>query len=172
MPDYTIRPTTMDDLLGFRTMQAASWLATYPSPEHGVSHEWVKNRVDGWFTPESLERSREFFQAVLDDPGQFHQVALCDDAIVGFVHVSTKSDGTKEFEAIYTAPETWGTGLADMLMRPAMEFIGDSSATVDVASYNHRAIRFYKKYGFRPVEGSDFYYADMMPAMQMKRGKS
>lgn len=46
MPDYTIRPTTMDDLLGFRTMQAKSWLATYPSPEHGVSHEWVKNRVD------------------------------------------------------------------------------------------------------------------------------
>jgi len=40
---------------------------------------------------------------------------------------------------------------------------------LEVATYNHRAIRFYEKYGFVVVEGTEHLYRDKIPVIMMKR---
>lgn len=166
---YEIREGTLDDSEAVRRMQAESWLATYPNDEAGVSYEWVKEQTDQWLTSEWLAKSREILAEVLEKPNSFYSVAEMEGRIVGFVHVATNDDNTKELEAIYTSPETFGTGLGDRLMERADQWIDDVTTTLKVVSYNQRAIRFYEKHGFIKVEGSEEVYKEKMPVIQMIR---
>ena len=45
----------------------------------------------------------------------------------------------------------------------------ESDAVLEVVSYNQRAIRFYEKFGFEKVAGSERMYRDKMPVMTMIR---
>ncbi len=167
--NYTLREATRRDMAVIRPLHAASWLVTYPNDEHDVPYEWVKNRTDGWLTPKQLARSADYLQKVLDDPNQFYRVAESDNGVVGFVHAGTNEDQTKELEAIYTAPETFGSGLGAKLMRAALAWTDDIPITLKVATYNERAIRFYEKFGFKEVEGSNDTFAERIPIVTMKR---
>ena len=169
VPQLNIREALPDDAPTARAMQAESWLATYPNDEAGVTYEWVKNLTDSWLTTEKLDRSRQIFTDVINDPTVFFRLAESEGKVVGFVHVATNDDGTKELEAIYTSPETFGSGLGQRLMNVASEWIGDIDTTLKVAKYNARAIRFYEKNGFRVVEGTEELYKEMIPIITMKR---
>lgn len=168
-PQFTIRKAVPDDSASSRAMQAESWLATYPSDEAGVSYEWVKNLTDSWLTAENLNQSRRIFTEAINNPSMFYRLAESNGKVVGFVHAATNDDGTKELEAIYTSPETFGSGLGQRLMGVANEWMGDSGVTLQVATYNARAIRFYEKNGFRVVEGTQELYREMIPIITMKR---
>lgn len=171
--DYEIRQILPGETLVLHQLQARSWLATYPSEENGVSREWVEERTSSWLTPEKISESEEFLQTVLDDPNQLHRVATKDGRIVGFVHATKKEDGTQELNAIYTDPETFGTGLGDQLMTIVDEWLGDRDVELEVAIYNHRAILFYEKHGFVIVPGSERDYSDVIPVVKMlRRSKS
>jgi ribosomal protein S18 acetylase RimI-like enzyme len=169
IPQFRIRKGLPEDAASARAMQAESWLATYPNEEAGVSYEWVKNLTDSWLTTEKLAQSRQIFTDAINDPSMFYRLAERDGRVVGFVHAATNDDGTKELEAIYTSPETFGSGLGQQLMSVANEWIGDSDTTLKVARYNIRAIRFYEKNGFRVVEGTEELYKEMIPIITMKR---
>ena len=166
---FSIRPATPDDAAAARAMQAESWLAAYPSDENGVSYDWVKSRTDAWLTGDKLDESRQILKAVLNDPDQFYRVAEQGGKLVGFVHAATNLDGSKELEAIYTSPATFGRGLGDLLMAEVDGWIGGRATTLEVASYNRRAIRFYEKHGFTKIEGSEHLYRDKIPAIIMSR---
>lgn len=168
-PRYTIRAARPEDMERCRRMQAASWRATYPSAEFDISQEWVDDFTDGWFTPERLEGSTAIFGAVIHDDAQFYRLAERDGDVVGFVHCALRPDQTKELEAIYTAPDTFGTGLGDQLMAVADEWLGDTTTMLTVASYNHRARRFYQKHGFEEIVDSDGLYANKIPTIRMIR---
>lgn len=168
-PQFTIRQAVPDDIKALRSMHAASWLATYPSDENGVSYDWVKNRTDAWLTDERLAESRQILANVLNDPTQFYRLAEQNGRVVGFVHGSTHEDGSKELEAIYTSPEVIGQGLGAQLMAEADNWFGDHAVDLAVITYNARAIRFYEKHGFSKVPNSEYLYADKMPAMRMAR---
>lgn len=168
--EYTLRKAVAEDMLALRPLQAASWMATYPSDENGVPYEWVKERTDKWTLPERMAESVGILQKVIDDPAQFYRLAEQNGEVVGFVHCLTNEDETKELEAIYTLPKTFGTGLGPQLMDIAMEWVGDTPTTLKVADYNNRAIRFYEKYGFKKVDGSEALYADKIPMIVMRRG--
>lgn len=167
--EFKIREATSDDAAKARSMQAESWLATYPSEKNGVPYEWVKQRTDKWMTPENLEESKQIIAKVLGDSNQFYRLAEKNGEVVGFVHVLTKDDGTKQLGAIYTNPRTLGSGIAQRLMGVADEWIDGTQTTLEVVSYNDRAIRFYEKHGFKKVEGSEHMYADKMPVINMMR---
>lgn len=164
-----VRETTMGDIPAFRRVQGEAWLVTYPSPENGVFTEWVKEQVSSRFTNEGLERSKEFIANVLADPLQMHNVAIVGDEVVGFVHVSTREDGTKELEAIYVSPKVFGRGVGANLMAAADRWIDGVKTWVTVATYNKRAIRFYEKHGFRLLPGSEGFYRDIIPTIKMGR---
>lgn len=169
IPQFTIREGMPEDAVRTRTMQAESWLATYPNEEAGVSYEWVKNLTDSWLTAERLDQSREILTDIINDPDMLYRLAESGNKVVGFVHAATNDDGTKELEAIYTSPETFSSGLGQRLMNVANEWIGDTETTLKVATYNARAIRFYEKNGFRVVEGTEELYKEMIPIITMKR---
>lgn len=172
IPKYEIRRSTEADLLGERTMQQASWRATYPSPEHGVSQEWVEKELSWWLTEDGLERSREFLRGVYADDNQLRLVVYGDDKVKGFIHFSRKGDQT-ELKALYTDPATFGTGLGRQLFEGGLGWVGSSDLSLEVVSYNARAIRFYEKCGFEIVPGSNHLYKDKLPVVTMiKKGNT
>lgn len=169
VPQFNIREALPDDAPTTRAMQAESWLATYPNEEAGVTYEWVKNLTDSWLTTEKLDQSRQIFTDVINDPTVFFRLAESNGRVVGFVHVATNDDGTKELEAIYTSPKTFGSGLGQQLIGIAREWIGGAETTLKVAIYNTRAIRFYEKNGFQIVQGTEEVYKETIPIITMKR---
>lgn len=168
-PQFEIREASPGDAVKTRKMQAESWLATYPNDENGVSYQWVKERTDGWLTADRLEESKSIFAKVISDPTQFYRLATAGDRVVGFVHAKTNDDSTKELEAIYTDPETFGSGLAQRLMHRADQWLDGVETTLAVASYNVRAIRFYEKNGFKVMDNPIIMFKDKIPLIKMLR---
>gem|GEM_PF-1990784 len=159
-----IREPTTADALQIRRVQARSWCVTYPNQQYGITAEWVKAHTDSWFTPDALAHAVEFVGKVLAAPNRFYRVAEVDAAIVGFVHAIRHSAGFSEISAIYVDPPVIGTGVGAALMDVAMDWIGKDAARLDVAPYNERAIRFYRRYGFREVAHSQrlFYVTTLV----------
>jgi len=137
-----------------RRVQALSWRVTYPNEEYGVTQAWVDEFTDSWLTEEALAWSVEFLDRVLADQSMFYRVAEVEGRIVGFVHAIRHGDDDLEVAALYCHPSVFGSGVGTGLMDAAMEWIGPGPAHLDVAPYNERAIRFYRRYGFHEVDGS------------------
>lgn len=165
-----IEKPTLDDVEGYRRVQARGWLDAYPNEEAGVSLEWVKQRTESWLTPKELELSRERVRAMLEDSEhQFLYVAKVKDQPVGMVCAS-KIDGNQRLEAIYIDKEYQGTGLAQELLDRGLANLNPKKPiTLEVIAYNKRAQRFYQKNGFEIVPGSDHLYKDVMPSVVMVR---
>ncbi len=158
----------MDDVEAIRCMQAQSWLDTYPNDEHNVPFAWVKERTDRWLTAEGLEKSRERFSNVFDNPDHFYRVAVDGDKIVGLVHGLTQ-DGHKHLGALYIDKKYHGTGLAYQLMDQVDEWFDDDEVDLEVVTYNHRAVAFYEKYGFQVTDKENELFGGKMPNITMVR---
>ena len=81
-------------------------------------------------------------------------VAKEKDAVVGFVGYGACGDdappGTGEVFAIYVLKEYYGKTVGHALMRAALEKLSEyKRIAVWVLEGNHRAIKFYEKFGFR-----------------------
>jgi len=170
-PHPVIQPATLDDLEGYRTVQAQGWLDTYPNEAAGVSLEWVKSRAEGWLTPEALESSRERVTPILDDP--VHQplyVAKLDDRIIGMVHATNLEETGQHLDALYVDKNYHGQGIAQQLVDQVFTHFDLSQPVIlGVVSYNQRAIRFYEKNGFEVIPGSEHLFRDVMPSINMIR---
>ncbi|MEI7603711.1 MAG: GNAT family N-acetyltransferase [bacterium] len=81
--------------------------------------------------------------------------------IVGLCY-STNSKDEKRVNAIYVLPEYQGKGVEKMLMSEALQWIGDDETVyLNVATFNEKAIGFYRRFGFEttrnmPEEFRDF----------------
>ena len=80
-------------------------------------------------------------------------VALDGGKVVGFAGYGNATDeelpDAGELFALYVLPEYYGTGLGRRLTDAALALIGQPKVALWVLKDNHRAIRFYEKYGFR-----------------------
>lgn len=166
---YTIREANDSDVEAIRRMQAQSWRDTYRNDEIGVTDDWLERETTNWFTPERLDASRQWLGNVFPDPMQLYRVAYRGNEVVGLAHFSTREDGIKRVEGLYTAKDTLGTGLAQQLMEQATEFMGDAEAELEVASYNERAKAFYRKYGFVETDKQNELFRDKIPSTTMIR---
>ncbi len=163
-----IREANLKDVEAIRRMHAASWLDAYPNDEHGVSYEWVREVTDGWLTPEKLAYSHEHFGNVFTNDDHFYRVAVDGKKIVGFIH-ALKEDGITKLGGLYIAKEHYSTGLAQQLAALTDEWFGNDIVELEVVAYNKRAIRFYEKWGFKKVEGSESLFKDKIPDFTMRR---
>ena len=81
-------------------------------------------------------------------------VALEGKTVVGFAGYGDCTDDdlsdAGELFALYVLPEFYGTGLGRQLTREALSRLSQPKVCLWVLKDNHRAIRFYEKYGFRP----------------------
>ncbi len=95
--------------------------------------------------------------------GEHISVALDGDIIVGYVKagylglpVGTPELGSKELQRLYVGEAYQGKKIAHPLMKTALAALGPCPIYVGVWENNHRAQRFYAKYGFAPF--SEYLY--------------
>ena len=167
-PQYEIREATFEDVEAVRRMHAQSWLDTYPNEEHDISYDWVKETTDAWLTPGALEKSREYFNNIFGNPEHFYRIALDGDRVIGLMHVDNK-DGHKHLGALYIDQDYHGTGLAQKMMKLADDWIGDEDVSLEVVTYNKRAIRFYEKHGYQLTDTENELFAGKIPNVTMVR---
>ena len=105
------------------------------------------------------------WQANLADPEVAIRVAETDGALAGFVELAPKklpyetSAPALELRRLYLRSTAHGRGIADELMKWALHEAGSRGADELVLSVyvdNHRARRFYERYGFEAVGRYDF----------------
>jgi ribosomal protein S18 acetylase RimI-like enzyme len=149
-----IREARADEAGTIRRLQAQAWQATYPNDDYGVTQAWVEQYVATWLTPAALAESVDIVGDIIADPAAFYRVAEVDGQIVGFVHAQRRLDEA-ELMALYITPPVFGSGVGAQLMTAALNWIGPQRMVLNVAPYNARAIRFYRRYGFQEVPGSE-----------------
>ena len=68
--------------------------------------------------------------------------------------VASKEDGGRKIiNSIYIEPPFQGKGIGSMLMKKALDWLGDDKDIyLEVLSYNQNAINFYKSFGFEQTD--------------------
>ncbi|MEJ5914950.1 GNAT family N-acetyltransferase [Pseudokineococcus sp. 1T1Z-3] len=135
--------------------------------------------------PQAEEYRRRTFAAQRSDPSRvYYRVARSGDDVVGFVHAEQPADGEPDegpederpggeepdatLAAIYLLRAHQGTGVAERLMSGALAWTGGRGVRVEVASYNERAIAFYRRHGFSPT-GATGCFRERVPTLHMRR---
>jgi ribosomal protein S18 acetylase RimI-like enzyme len=149
MMTVQIHDATPNDADGVRHVQQSTWLATYPNAELGITKEDIEARFHA-SSEEAIKRRQTQHQRINSDPLVHLWVAKEAERIVGFC-LAKKEGPQNRIQAIYVLPEYQGTGIGKRLLQTASDWLGSQQEIVlNVASYNHQAITFYKKFGFVP----------------------
>ncbi|MEV6275760.1 GNAT family N-acetyltransferase [Nocardia sp. NPDC051832] len=168
MTHWQIRPLTAEHTRGLAECHIACWREAYRGlvPDHLLAAFDVERLTERW------ERDR------VRHPGCLH-VAVSEGAVIGFAVAAPDRAAdsvaapqtpvetpvaTIQLNAIYVRSPWYGTGLADELLRAAVD--PEASCSLWVFEQNPRAQAFYRKHGFeldgaRKVEG-------FSPAMQVR----
>ncbi len=152
----TIRPETLADVDEAAAVHVRAWQAGYRGmlPDDYLDgldpQAWAKMRRD------RLEQ---------DLPRQ-SLIAETHGRLSGFVIFGHKRDEDDmavfhpelgEIYAIYVDPDFWGTGVADELIKAALEGLTQQEIQLWVLEENHRARKFYARYGLHPDGTRQFY---------------
>lgn len=141
-----IVPAVPEDARGIQEMHYQTWLATYPNEELGITREDIEDRFKERMSEAGIAKRRE--QLANQPEDKITLVAKKDKKIVGWCGAAKYPD-RNQLTAIYVLPEYHGKGVGFKLWEKAKEFLDFSKDTfVQVATYNARAIAFYKKLGF------------------------
>lgn len=145
-PETKIMQATPDDVLGMQEVFYKTWLATYPNEELGITVDDIEDRFKGAFTEEKLAPRRE--RLVNLPEGEKVFVAKENDKVVGLCRIILHQD-KNQLQAIYILPEYQGKGVGKKLWEEAQQNFDQTKDTiVEVASYNTKAIEFYRRLGF------------------------
>jgi ribosomal protein S18 acetylase RimI-like enzyme len=170
MSNYRILDPTLEDAAAIGAMHLQSWIETYQNPKLGIDEAWIRKNV-GYVSEESGTNFRrqiiteiesgerpQFYKIVKDEAGQ----------IVGFGHAKREKDGSPRIDALYVLKSAQGTGLGSELMDQMLAWTGEGQPVdLQVVSYNDHAIEFYKKRGFKVVEGSEEKWKDGVTVIRM-----
>ena len=126
-PNVTLRSYTDADEAAAIALWQRSWQVTYPAIDFAARIAWWRE----WWRDKIVAKA----QIV---------VAESDNTIVGFVTIEPE---TGYLDQIVVAPEAWGKGLAEALLKEAKRIAPDGIHLM-VNKDNDRAIAFYRKHGF------------------------
>lgn len=145
--NITLVEATTHDLSQIFELQQETWLDTYPNKAEGLSVEDIQSRFIG-LSKKEKEKRRKRYQQRLDDPDIHFMLAKHSQKIVGYCEAS-KREGQHRIYGIYVSPEYQRLGIGGKLIGDAFSWLGDEVPIfLNVASYNKKAINFYKKHGF------------------------
>ena len=174
----TIERALPEDAEAISELLRQTWLATYPNVEAGITEEDIRLRTDGENgerIPQNIENWRKRIETNNGSIAVF--VARTDGKVVGMAAPDI-IDGKRRIGAIYVLPETQSKGVGSQLMQKALEWHGDKEDIyLFVASYNQRAIDFYKSFGFEQthravVDEGNVYGNTHIPEIEMIRKAS
>ena len=150
-------------------MYSQSWIDTYVSPEHGVLREWVEERVAPRSRPENLGRLARTV-AYQDPEAGVDYVAVAEGRIVGMCRPYRDPEGGYHVGALYVDKAWHGTGVGSALMQKVIEFADPRKPIqLQVATFNHRARAFYRKWGFVEEPGTESLYDGVIVEITMIR---
>ncbi len=149
-----------------------TWLLTYPNEDVGITVDDIEDRFRGRLTEEGVEKRRKQLREQSDTVKTF--VVRNDERIVALSVVS-KNEENNRLIAIYVLPEYQGKGIGKILWNQALKFFDKTKdISVEVATYNTKAIAFYKQIGFQDTgkrfskEGTRMKSGAVIPEMEMK----
>lgn len=121
-----------------------SWLETYPNKELGITENDLLSRFS-----DMLCVIEEWRSNILASKERLTWVVKNQQGkILGFC-IARKGDEYQELEYLYIMRVIQGKGFGHQLITKAIEWMQNSKPVFLVgAAYNHKAIQFYKKYGF------------------------
>jgi ribosomal protein S18 acetylase RimI-like enzyme len=123
-----------------------TWLATYPNKKYRITAEDIKYQYRNRNKKEALERRKEEIRHPKKNIKRF--VAKLNKKVIGLCNVII-DDKQNQLKAIYVLPEYHGKGIGYMLWQKTKKYFNPKNKTiVCVATYNKKAIEFYKKLGF------------------------
>lgn len=126
-------------------IQKETWLATYPNEEHGITVEDILAK--GLGSSERMERWRKNIAEQAEKDRTW--VAKEDGLVIGYCFAK-KGETEHEIGALYVLPSHQGKQIGQKLVSEALAWLGNDKPTVlGVASYNTKAIAFYKRMGFK-----------------------
>ena len=162
---FTTEPE-LDDLQGIVDAQRDAWRATYPSPENGVSEEWVYERSSNLSADYIAERLPKY----KSDLNDLYLVAKTNSGeVCGFIHAEKLAD-YNELSALYISPQFIGSGAGGLLMKKFLAWIDITKPSrLECASYNQHAIGFYEHYGFKITDAELPKFGGVMPIVEMIR---
>ena len=141
----TVREGSPADAEAVARVRKESWLATYPNEELGIAREQIAAK--DFDSDEAIEQIRGWLTR--EHPGQRVWVAQADGAVVGFC-AAMRGDSEHRIGATYVLPGYQSRGAGQRLLGAALAWLGHQRpVTLEVASYNDGAIRFYERHGFR-----------------------
>jgi GNAT superfamily N-acetyltransferase len=175
---FGIRAATPPDAADICTVQARTWLATYPNEELGITREGLRRHLEGKDGERIADRitwTRMRIEEHLAAPaGGCDFVAVRAGEIVGFTAPFVESAGRRRVGALYVLPAVQGSGLGHRLLERNLAWHGEGQDVyLMVAAYNERAKRFYTRHGFvftgQPAEDELAIDGVVMPELEMVR---
>ena len=147
MENISIAKATADDTLEIQKVLYATWLATYPNAETGITREDIEYRFKDRFTAENITKRTQQFA----HPPAGHTTLVAKDGgrIVGVARMICTPE-KNEVAMLYVLPEYQGKKIGLALWEEAQKVMSPMKETfVNVVEYNTIAIRFYEKLGFK-----------------------
>lgn len=147
-----VRPVRPDDAAAVNLVYREAWLSAYPNEQAGITYEDVDAETRKWLTPEDVALKELKYQQIPE--GTFNSVAVVGGLVVANSVANIFSEQSyNKIQTMYVLPEYHGTGVAQELFDVMLDYLGsDKPVRLEVATYNQRAINFYKKYGFEILE--------------------
>ena len=151
MDDIVIARAVGTDAQGIHYSNKRTWLDTYPSKEFGITKEDIERRFQENATWEALSR---LAKRLANPPsGEISLVAKRNNAVVGYCRLA-RHYKFNEILAINISPPYQGKGLGKKFWEHGLAHFDPLNPTkVRTASYNARAIGFYRSLGFEECSG-------------------
>ena len=112
-----------------------------------LAERFTKDHED-WFAP-SVLAGNSLAKSRFSETASF--VALDGRQVVGYIKVTSDRNGLGSLQLMGVAPEYFGTGVGDLLMKTAESFWArkkQRKIATCVAAINRRALIYYIKHGF------------------------
>lgn len=144
MNKITITTAEPKDAEAIMRIKREGWVYAYANTKLGITEEAITNSF-GDFT-NAVQNWRTGL--AIKDPNRETFVAKKDGQVVGFVAPQIIKDKWR-LGAMYVDKRYHNMGVGSLLIERAFEWLGDDKDFyIEVVSYNHNAINFYKKHGF------------------------
>lgn len=143
---YLIRNVRPEDYLSLHRVYYETWLATYPNKEHNITVEDIKYKYEEKLKPEKILEGQKRIMNL----GEKELMILLEYSgeVIGICNTIERED-FNQLQSIYVLPKYQGLGLGYALWTEGKKiFNPKKDIVIHVASYNEKAINFYRKLGF------------------------
>lgn len=165
--EFSITPMQKNDVEALTKLRLQSWIDTYTNEDAGVTREWIEERNKLQLTPEKVA----FRKSLLDNPKAAGFIAKdADGKLIGGATPYEDGEGVQHVGSLYVAKQWHGKGVGGALMQEIVNWSNPKKPIIlGVVTYNGRAKAFYRKWGFKEIEGSETLFDNKVPEIMMER---